>query len=61
MATGAEIIQQTGDLVVEGVISTAHILGADRIPGLKRLFAGFVHQVGHTAKMTGAPPRRTFA
>jgi hypothetical protein len=34
-------------------------LGADRIPGLKRLFAGFVHQVRgwHTPlPQDGAPP-----
>lgn len=45
MATGAELVMQTRDLVREGVIGTAHLLGVDRLPYVRKLLRGHVHQV----------------
>lgn len=45
VATGAELIQQTGEMVVDGVLGAAQLLGVDRLPGIRRLLRGHVHQV----------------
>lgn len=44
MATGAELMNATGDFVREGVLGTAHLLGVDRLPYMRRLLRGHVHQ-----------------
>jgi len=43
VAAGAEFVHHTGDLVVEGVMNTAHMLRIDRLPGVNRILRGFVH------------------
>jgi len=44
VAVGADVVQHTGGMVVDGVMTTARVLHIDRIPGLKRLFRGYVHK-----------------
>lgn len=58
VATGAELIQQTGEMVVDGVLGAAQLLGVDRLPGIRRLLRGHVHQVRDGRAASAHPPPR---